>query len=78
LARSESGNGDERAPRIPTDKIPESKPHIEAGLHLKLYRFPQPAVFAPDYAPEEIEEIAMKLRKEAGLSEKPSGVVARS
>src|SRR5687768_3088536 len=79
-------------PRIPTDKIPECKPHIERGDHLRLYRFspadyqelpavfngpnpetgedlvvideapegvlprdlpPQPAVFAPDYAPEE-------------------------
>jgi Mn-containing catalase len=26
-------------PRIPTEKIPECKPHIEAGEHLKLYRF---------------------------------------
>jgi Mn-containing catalase len=26
------------SPRIPTEKIPESKPHIEAGLHTKLYR----------------------------------------
>jgi Mn-containing catalase len=27
------------APRIPTDKIPECKPHIKRGEHLKLYRF---------------------------------------
>jgi Mn-containing catalase len=93
-------------PRIPTEKIPECKPHLDAGLHLKLYRFspddykeivavfngkhpetgeelevvdspPEgfepkdlPAetdVFAPDYAPEEIAEIAKKLRKAAGL-----------
>src|SRR3954466_7651016 len=27
------------SPRIPTDKIPESKPHIERGEHTKLYRF---------------------------------------
>ena len=26
-------------PRIPTDKIPECKPHIERGDHLRLYRF---------------------------------------
>ncbi|HEV2785142.1 MAG TPA: manganese catalase family protein, partial [Solirubrobacteraceae bacterium] len=26
-------------PRIPTAKIPECQPHIEKGLHLKLYRF---------------------------------------
>jgi Mn-containing catalase len=94
------------APRIPTDKIPECKPHIEAGLHRTLYRFspsdykevvavfkgphpetgedlvvadeapegfpwpeapPEPDVFAPDYEPDEIVEIAQKLRKEAGL-----------
>jgi len=94
------------APRIPTDKIPESKKHMKTGEHLKLYRFSpddyreiaavftgehpetgeplevvdeapegfepndlpsQPAVFAPDYAPEEIAEIADRLRKDAGL-----------
>lgn len=94
------------APRIPTDKIPECRPHLDAGSHKTLYRFspddyrevvavfkgphpetgeelevadgPQPgfepqdlpaetAVFAPDYAPDEIAEIAQKLRKEAGL-----------
>src|ERR1700710_2247586 len=27
------------SPRIPTDKIPESQPHIEKGEHTKLYRF---------------------------------------
>jgi hypothetical protein len=37
---------------------------------------PQPAVFAPDYAPEEIAEIAAKLRKDAGLPKEPSGLVA--
>src|SRR5690242_12081978 len=80
-------------PRIPTEKIPECKPHIARGDHLRLYRFspndyqelaavfngphpetgedlevfdeapegvpprdlpPQPAVFAPDYTPEEV------------------------
>src|ERR671920_2086922 len=84
------------SPRIPTDKIPECQPHIEKGLHKRLYRFspsdyteiialfngphpetgeelevvdhapegelpndlpPQPAVFSPGYAPEEITEI---------------------
>src|SRR6187397_130950 len=103
------------APRIPTDKIPESLPHIERGDHKRLYRFspsdyreivavfngphpetgeelqvvdhppegalandlpPQPAVFAPDYAPEEIREIADKLRKQAGLPDKVTGLVA--
>ena len=105
------------APRIPTDKIPECKPHIEEGLHLKLFRFSpedyheivavfngphpetgeelevvdgfpagappndlpaQPAVFAPDYAPEEIAEIAAKLRDQAGLPKDPTGVVANA
>ncbi|HEV7774207.1 MAG TPA: manganese catalase family protein [Conexibacter sp.] len=27
------------SPRIPTEKIPECRPHIERGEHLKLYRF---------------------------------------
>jgi Mn-containing catalase len=102
-------------PRIPTEKIPECRPHIERGDHRRLYRFTlsdylelgavfngthpetgeqlevrdeapegvppmdlpaQPAVFAPDYAPEEIAEIAVRLRKAAGMPEKPSGVVA--
>ena len=103
------------SPRIPTEKIPESQPHIEKGEHKKLYRFspsdylelaavfngPHPetgedlevvdqapegyppfdlpaqeGVFAPDYAPEEIAEIARKLRQKAGLSDEPTGVVA--
>jgi Mn-containing catalase len=95
------------SPRIPTEKIPECKPHIKRGEHLKLYRWspedfkqigavfngphpetgeelevaeelhpegavahdlpPQPAVFAPGPEPGEIEEIAKKLRKDAGL-----------
>jgi Mn-containing catalase len=102
-------------PRIPTDKIPECRPHIERGDHLRLYRFSpsdykeivavfngphpetgeeltvvdeapagvppndlpsQPAVFAPDYAPEEISEIATRLRTAAGLPKEPTGVVA--
>jgi len=103
------------SPRIPTDKIPESQPHLAKGEHLKLYRFspsdyqelaavfngPHPetgdeltvvdeapegvpafdlpaqeGVFAPDYAAEEIAEIARKLRAQAGLSDEPTGVVA--
>ena len=95
-------------PRIPTDKIPECRPHLEQGSHLTLYRFtpddykevvavfkgahpetgeelrvehPPPEgfpwpdapaeedVFAPDYAPGEIAQIAQKLRKEAGLAD---------
>jgi Mn-containing catalase len=102
------------SPRIPTDKIPECRPHLEAGEHLKLYRFSpndylelaavfngvhpetgedlvvvdeapegavpfdlpaQEGVFAPDYAPEEIAEIARKLRERAGLSDEPTGEV---
>jgi Mn-containing catalase len=102
-------------PRIPTEKIPECRPHIARGDHLRLYRFSpsdyqelaavfngphpetgesltvvdeapegvppndlpaQPAVFAPDYAPEEIAEIARGLRRSAGLSDEPTGVVA--
>ena len=37
---------------------------------------PQPAVFAPDYAPEEIAEIAARLRAAAGLPDAPTGIVA--
>jgi hypothetical protein len=37
---------------------------------------PQPAVFAPDYAPEEVAEIAAKLRRQAGLPKEPTGLVA--
>jgi Mn-containing catalase len=105
------------SPRIPTEKIPECRPHIERGEHLILYRFspsdfaeigavfngphpetgeelgiaeqvhpegapaydlpPQPAVFAPGPAPEEIDEIAAKLRSQAGLPEVPTGTVAQ-
>jgi Mn-containing catalase len=103
------------SPRIPTEKIPECKPHLRRGDHLRLYRFSpedfrelaavfngphpetgeelevvesapegapafdlpaQPAVFAPDYAPEEIAEIAAKLRRNAGLPKEPTGEVA--
>jgi len=35
------------SPRIATDKIPESRPHIERGDHLRLYRF----------SPEDYKEI---------------------
>ena len=101
-------------PRIPTEKIPECRPHIERGDHLRLYRFspddyqelaavfngphpeteeelvvvdeapegvpprdlpPQPAVFAPDYVPDEIAEIAQKLRERAGLPKEATGLV---
>jgi Mn-containing catalase len=106
------------APRIPTEKIPECRPHIERGEHLKLYRFspsdyqeitavfngphpetgedlrvaeelqpegappfdlpPQPAVFAPGPEPEEISQIAARLREAAGLPKQPTGVVANN
>src|SRR3954467_1158012 len=53
-------------------------PHPETGEPLQVVDHapeghppqdlpPQEAVFAPDYAPEEIAEIASKLRKQAGL-----------
>jgi len=93
-------------PRIPTEKIPECRPHLERGSHLTLYRFTpddykevvavfrgkhpetgeqlrvehpapegfpwpnasaEPDVFAPDYAPGDIAEIAQKLRRQAGF-----------
>ena len=33
-------------------------------------------MFAPDYAPEEVAEIARSLREAAGLPDEPTGVVA--
>ena len=38
----------------------------------------QPAVFAPGPEPQEIAEIAAKLRKAAGLPKEPTGVVANN
>jgi Mn-containing catalase len=35
------------SPRIPTEKIPECRPHLDRGEHLKLYRF----------SPEDFQEI---------------------
>jgi Mn-containing catalase len=35
-------------PRVPTDKIPECKPHIKRGEHLKLYR----------WSPDDFKELA--------------------
>jgi Mn-containing catalase len=62
-------------------------PHPETGEDLQVIDhapegFPpndlpaQTDVFAPDYAPEEIAEIAQKLRKAAGLPDKVTGIVA--
>jgi Mn-containing catalase len=64
-------------------------PHPETGEPLEVvtdavapeghpwYDLPsEPEVFAPDYAPEEIAEIAQKLRKSAGLPDIPLGEVA--
>src|SRR5215210_3803267 len=62
-------------------------PHPETGEELEVVDHPpegalpqdlppQPAVFAPDYAPEEISEIAQRLRKAAGLPDKVTAEVA--
>jgi Mn-containing catalase len=62
-------------------------PHPETGEPLEVVDdapegFPpndlpaEPEVFAPDYAPEEIAEIARQLRQKAGLGDEPLGVVA--
>jgi manganese catalase len=64
-------------------------PHPETGEELQVTQGPpegalpqdlppQPAVFAPDYAPEEIAAIAQKLRKAAGLPDEVTGQVATS
>jgi Mn-containing catalase len=63
-------------------------PHPETGEELTIAdvphpvgapahdRPPPPAVFAPDYAPEEIAQIAQKLREKAGLPKEPTGLVS--
>ena len=63
-------------------------PHPETGEELEVADVPhpigapahdlppQPAVFAPDYAPEELAQIAQKLRKQAGLPKEPTGQVS--
>jgi Mn-containing catalase len=62
-------------------------PHPETGEELEVVEHapegalpndlpPQTAVFAPDYHPEEISEIAARLRTSAGLPEQPTGQVA--
>jgi manganese catalase len=50
------------------------EPHPEGAPAFDLPA--QPAVFAPGPAPEEIEEIAAKLRDAAGLPKEPTGIVA--
>ena len=52
------------------DEAPEGVPPMDLPS--------QPDVFAPDYAPEEISEIAARLRSAAGLGEKPTGEVAQN
>jgi hypothetical protein len=51
------------------DQAPEGVPAFDLPS--------QPAVFAPDYAPEEIAEIAEKLRVKAGRLKEPTGEVAK-
>jgi Mn-containing catalase len=63
-------------------------PHPETGEDLQVADEPQPAgapaydlppqtaVFAPGPEPEEIAEIAAKLRQAAGLPKEPTGIVA--
>jgi Mn-containing catalase len=65
-----------------------SGPHPETGEELRIADEiqpegapafdlpPQPAVFAPGPEPEEISQIATKLRQAAGLPQEPTGVVA--
>ena len=64
-------------------------PHPETGEELVVADVPHPfgapahdlpaqtAVFSSDYAPEEIAEIARRLRQKAGLSKEPTGVVSK-
>ena len=50
------------------DHAPEGVPPVDLPA--------QTDAFAPDYAPDEIAEIAKKLRQQAGLGDEPLGVVA--
>jgi Mn-containing catalase len=63
------------SPRIPTDKIPECKPHIKRGEHLKLYRWSADdfkelsAVFnGPHPETGEELEVAEELHPEGALA----------
>jgi manganese catalase len=62
---------------------PETEEELEgrrpsSGGRVPAFDLPsQPAVFAPDYAPEEIAEIAEKLRVKAGRLKEPTGEVAK-
>ncbi len=64
---------------MPSPTPRSTRPHPETGGELTVADGPpegaeipnvpsQPAVFAPDYAPEEIKEIADGLRDKAGIS----------
>ncbi|MEA2321816.1 MAG: Mn-containing catalase, partial [Solirubrobacteraceae bacterium] len=55
---------------VVVDEAPEGTPPVDLPS--------EPDVFAPDYAPEEIAEIARKLREAAGLPKEPTGVVANN
>ena len=57
-------------PLVVEDQAPEGCPPFVLPA--------QEGVFAPDYAPEEIAEIAQKLRKAAGLPDKVTGIVANN
>jgi Mn-containing catalase len=62
-------------PETGEDLVVAEEPHPEGAPAHDLP--PQEAVFAPDYAPEEIAAIAQKLRKGAGFSKKPGGQVSK-
>jgi Mn-containing catalase len=64
-------------------------PHPETGEELEVFDGPpegvapndlpsQPAVFAPDYDPDDFAKLVAKLRSEAGLPKNPTGEVANA
>src|SRR5690349_10602815 len=61
-------------PETGEDLFVAEEPHPEGAPAHDLP--PQPAVFAPSFAPEEIVEIANKLRDKAGLPNQAAGDVA--
>ena len=79
---SGKGPGLEGNPRLGGKSVAELRAIVQAGFPdagMPPFDLPaEPAVFAPGPEPEEIAEIAAKLRKAAGLPKEPTGIVANN
>lgn len=61
---------------MPPSGVPRTRANVPHPTGAAAHDLPpRPAVFAPDYAAEEIVEIA-QLRQKAGLPDIPTGVVS--